>query len=204
MASETATDTEAPETPETPESTGAHPNRRPNFRRARDMVLSMAVLCVGALFLYLFIPHDSSKDTVPQPVEFEVAALTAARAAPYELLVPHGLGERWRATSVRYEAQGQFGATWRLGFVTPDDEYAALAQTDGRAKGFVAEITQHAEATELHLRIDGERWEIYQGPKYDALVLQRPGVTTVVFGTAPVDTPSDSLSRFAGSLGPPS
>ncbi|CAM5488839.1 Transcriptional regulator WhiB [Streptomyces antimycoticus] len=33
-------------------------------------------------------------------------------------------------------------------------------------------------------RIDGEEWVRYEGDKYDALVRQEPGVTTVVTGTA--------------------
>jgi hypothetical protein len=201
VASETATDTQAPAGDG---SADARPNRPPRLRATRDMIVTLALLCAGAFGLYLFIPHDASEDAAPpQTVEYRVAAATAARAAPYELLVPRGLGEEWSATSVRYEPLGQFGATWRLGFVTPDDEYAALAQADGDAKGFTAEITQQAEASGLFVRVGGERWEIYVGSKYDALVLREPGVTTIVFGTAPTDAPANSLARFAEALAPP-
>jgi hypothetical protein len=187
-------------TTDTPGDAGARPSRRPKLKTARDMLLSMAVICVGAFGLYVFVPHDASKDSVPQPVEYEVAAATAARAAPYELLVPHGLSDGWRATSVAYESQGQFGATWRLGFVNPDDEYAALAQGDGDAGGLIAHITRQADPTGATTRVEGQEWERYEGPKYDALVLREPQVTTIVFGTAPFD----ALAHLAASLDRPS
>jgi hypothetical protein len=194
VASDTATDTDT----ETRDGEPG-PARRPKLKTARDMILSMAVICVGAFGLYVFVPHDASQDTVPQPVEYEVAAVTAARAAPYDLLVPQGLSDRWRATSVDYEPQGQYGAIWRLGFVDPHDAYAALAQGDGDARGLIADLTHEAEPTGATTRVGGDEWALYKGPKYDALVLRQPEVTTIVFGTAPVD----SLTRLAASLGQP-
>jgi hypothetical protein len=202
---------EGAETRETPEAAGSaeraeEPARsaqaRPSTRRARaqtarNMLLSMALTCVGAFFLYLFIPHDESTDHL-RPVSYDVESATAARVAPYELLVPEGLPEEWRANSVRYEPQGQHGATWRLGFVDPEEEYAALAQADGDSEGFVASITRQAEDTGSVRRIDGREWARYEGPEYDALVLREPGVTTVVLGTAS----QDGLTELASALEP--
>jgi uncharacterized protein DUF4245 len=195
VASETETPTAPPDAPA--DGPGAGPARRRGIKTVRDMFLSMLVISVGAFFLYLFIPHDESREQI-RPVEYEVAAATAARAAPYELLVPEGLPTRWVANSVRYEPQGTYGATWRLGFVDPDEEYAAIAQADGDAGGFIAEVTQQARNTGSAERIDGRDWARYEGPRYDALVLREPGVTTVVLGTAPFD----SLTRLAAALEP--
>jgi hypothetical protein len=131
-----------------------------------------------------------------RPVEYEVEAATVARAAPYGLLVPEGLPEQWRATAVRYQPAGEYGATWRLGFMDPDNEYAALVQADGPAAAFVRRITHGARATGETVRIDDREWHQYEGPKYDALVLEEADVTTVVTGTATFDR----LERLAAAL----
>ncbi|MBL1065833.1 DUF4245 domain-containing protein [Streptomyces sp. 7-21] len=172
------------------------PARR-KLKTVRDMVLSMVVICAGAFALYVFIPGEDSV-AEPRSVEYEVAASTAARVAPFDVLVPRGLPDEWRATSVRYEPQSDFGPTWRLGFVDPDDHYAALAQSDGSADGFVSSLTHQAEDTGETTRVGGEEWARYEGPKYDALVRTEPGGTTIVYGTAPFG----SLERFAASLQP--
>lgn len=177
---------------------GAPPARPRTLKTVRDMVLSMAVVCVGVFAVWLLLPHDASRDAAPVRVEYEVAAASAARDAPYQVLIPRGLGDRWRATSVDYQPQAEHGTTWRLGFVNPDDEYAALAQADGAAEPFVSQITHGAEATGATERIAGQEWTRYEGPKYDALVLTGPEVTTVVYGTAPFD----SLGRLAAALDP--
>ncbi|MFI7272447.1 DUF4245 domain-containing protein [Streptomyces sp. NPDC049879] len=207
MASEVSSESPAPdsapdaaaETP--PESTDgtapAAPGGRPGGGRAnrlrlqsfRNMVLSMALICVGAFGFWLVIPHDESRDPV-RTVEYDVAAATAARAAPYDLLVPRGLDEDWRATAVRYDPQGEFGATWRLGFMNPSDEYVALTQAvpvAGNEDAFVSSVTVGATATGETVEVAGDTWARYEGEKYDALVRVGPEDTTVVMGTAPLD-----------------
>ncbi|WP_243740547.1 DUF4245 domain-containing protein [Streptomyces sp. 8K308] len=172
--------------------------QRLRLQTIRNMVLSMAIICVGAFAMYFFIPHDESIDPVRE-VEYDVAASTAARVAPYELLAPEGLPADWRATSVRYEPQGEFGATWRLGMIDPEDDYVALAQSDAIVAGpepFVASITREAEDTGETVAVAGRDWARYEGDRYDALVLRESEVTTVVFGTAA----TDQLAAFAESL----
>ncbi|WP_425583688.1 DUF4245 domain-containing protein [Streptomyces macrosporus] len=162
---------------------------------ARDMVLSMLVILLGVGVVYLFIPHDDSLDPV-RPISYDTELITARRAAPYPVAAPVGLPETWRATSVRYEAQSDHGSVWHLGFMDPDDQYAAVEQSDGESDAFVAEVTHGAEETERVQKIDGEEWTRYEGPKYDALVRREPGVTTVVTGTASFD----GLARLAAAL----
>jgi hypothetical protein len=172
--------------------------RRPRTKTVRDMVLSMAVILAGAYGLFLFVPHDASEDPV-RVVEYRVEALSAARAAPYELLVPDDLTADWRATSVRYQHDSDHGALWRLGFMDPDNQYAALGQADGPADAFIADFTHGAEATDETVRVDGEVWTRYTGDKYDALVRQTATVTTIVTGTAP----DSHLQHLATTLAPP-
>ncbi|KAB8165339.1 DUF4245 family protein [Streptomyces sp. 3MP-14] len=159
------------------------------------MVLSTALICLATFAVFFLTPNGETDDPV-RTVEYDVASATAARAAPYPLVVPVGLPEDWRATSVRYEPQGQHGATWRLGFLDPREDYVALAQADGEPEAFVPSVTQEAEDTGATERIAGRDWARWEGPKYDALVLTEPGVTTVVMGTAPLE----QLVRLAESL----
>ncbi|MGK5498044.1 DUF4245 domain-containing protein [Streptomyces sp. URMC 125] len=162
---------------------------------ARDMVLSMLVILLGVGVVYLFIPHDDSLDPV-RPITYDMELVTARRAAPYPIAAPVGLPETWRATSVRYRGQSDQGAVWHLGFMDPDNEYAAVEQSDGEPERFVGEVTRGAEPTGRTRTVGGREWERYEGPTYDALVLKEAEVTTVVTGTAPLD----SLARLAAAL----
>ncbi|WP_230423975.1 DUF4245 domain-containing protein [Streptomyces radicis] len=170
---------------------------RRGLASVRNMVVSLVVICGGTFALVALNPGDQPEGSTPT-VEYDVEAATAARAAPYELLVPEGLASDWRATSVRYEPMGDFGATWRLGFLDPDEEYAALAQADGAPDDFIEEITQGATDTGGTASVGGRDWARYEGDKYDALVLRDADVTTVVLGTAPFDR----LTHFATALEP--
>ncbi len=172
------------------------PPKRPKLKTARDMVLSMAVITAVSFGLYLFAPGgDAGADPV-KPISYEAEADLAARAAPYALLAPEELPDDWRATSVRYRATDPFGATWKLGFVDPDNEYAGLVQANGDPAPFVADATQGAEDTGETVSVGGEDWAWYEGTRYDALVLEGAEVTTVVTGTAP----RAQLTELAGSL----
>ena len=64
-------------------------------------------------------------------------------------MAPTGLSAQWRATSARFEGD-ENDTTWFLGYVTPEDQYVALAQTDGDASEFIADQTLQGQS-------DGER-----------------------------------------------
>lgn len=161
----------------------------------RDMVLSLVLIALAAGVVYLFLPHDDSKDPI-QTVNYDVELDGARRAAPYPVAAPQGLPDGWRATSVRYNGASDEGATWHLGFLTPEREYVAVEQSDGRVAPFVSDVTQQATKTGRTERAGGESWDTYHGSKYNALVHRDTGVTTVVTGTAP----HEDLTRMAASL----
>jgi hypothetical protein len=163
----------------------------------RDMVFSVAVVALAAGVIYLFIPHDENKDPV-RVVDYSVEVKTASRAAPYPIATPQGLPEKWRATSVRYEGAGGDGAAWHLGFMSPDNEYVAVEQSDADPEAFVDDVTHGADRTDRTVRVEGDTWTRYEGDTYDALVRVQPEVTTVVTGTAP----PGQLERLAAALEP--
>lgn len=180
---------------------GVAADKKRGAQTVRDMVLSLLAISLAAGVIYLFIPHDEDQDPV-RPVSYQVELNTARRAAPYPVAAPEGLSDKWRATSVTYKADGGEGAdggsgvAWHLGFVSPDEEYVAVEQSDGRAKPFVKRVTQGARETGKSVRIDGADWARYEGEKYDALVRTGDGATTVVTGTASLG----KLKQMAAAL----
>lgn len=140
------------------------------------MVLSMAVIGVGASLLYSTLPNDENQDPV-QEISYEVELTTAGRAAPYALMAPEGLTEAWRATSVNYQHQSDHGTVWHLGFMDPADQYVAVEQGDGDRDKFIAEVTHQARETSRTEEINGEEWVRYEGEKYNALVREESALS---------------------------
>ncbi|WP_313896262.1 DUF4245 domain-containing protein [Streptomyces sp. YIM 98790] len=206
MASDTGTT--APDTAGTPDgadNAGGGPAApgRPATKTVRDMMLSMAVIMAGVLVLFLVQPFENPGGRAVPTVDFQVEANTAARAAPYRLLVPEPLPEGWRPTSARYDRDGEYGATWRLNLTDEDEQYAALAQADGPAEPFVAWLTEEARATGESRTVGSREWAVHAGDKYHALVsLAGPGSpdapVTVLTGTVS----PDRLAELAAALVP--
>ncbi len=147
----------------------------------RDMVLSLGLIGIVAGFIYVFIPKDDSEPPLKR-VDYRVELLTARRAAAYSVAAPEGLPAEWKATSVRF--QGDDFDSWHLGFHDPDGDYVAIEQSTQKPVTFIEDASQGAEETDATQRIGERTWKRYEGTKYDALVLQEKGSTTVVTGTA--------------------
>lgn len=162
-------------------------------RGFRDLVLSMAVvgLFVAFLFAVVWRPAPEAVKVVDPKLQLE-----AARAqASYEVLAPVGLSGDWKPTSARYEADADGSSTWFLGYVTPDQRYVALAQTDGPEDEFVK--TQTLDGTPDGQRdIDAQQWRQYLSGDQRSLVRTQDGTTTIVTGTVTYD----DLTSFVGRL----
>ncbi|MBM7055371.1 DUF4245 domain-containing protein [Streptomyces sp. RHZ10] len=148
----------------------------------RDMFLSTLVIAACAGVIYLFIPKDEHADPI-KAVDFTVELATVRTAAPYPVAAPEGLPEKWKATSVRYDDVA--GKAWHLGFLDPDRRYVAVEQSTAAARTYVPEVTQKAKDTGRTETVAGKEWQVWEGEKYDALVLPGKGHTTVVTGSAP-------------------
>lgn len=162
-------------------------------RSLRDLVLSLVVVGAFVAFLYVVVWRPS-----PEPVRTvdPVPALTAAREqADYPVLAPTGLSAQWRATSARFEGD-ENDTTWFLGYVTPENQYVALAQTDGDAAEFIADQTLQGQP-------DGERsvsdrqWRQYTTDDQRSLVTSVDGSTVVVTGTVSYEQLADFASRLS-------
>lgn len=157
------------------------------------MVLSLGLIVLAAWVIYLFIPHDETEQELKR-VDYRVELLTARRAASYPVAAPEGLPDSWKATSVRF--QGDESDHWHLGFHDPDGRYVAVEQSTEKPSRFIADATQDAKKTGTTRQIGDETWTRYEGERYDALVLENTGSTTVVAGSASFDR----LTKMAEAL----
>lgn len=174
---------------------GVAADKRGN-QTVRDLLLSMVVLGFVVFVIYLFIPHDSNADPV-RVVPFSVELGQARRDAPYPVAGPEGLSADWRSTSVTYSATDPHNVTWHIGFVDPQQQYVALEQSNGPAAPFIDQVTlgSHPDG-HVTVPVADRSWQRYTGGRYNALVVQEPGVTTVVLGTAP----DSQLEKMAAAL----
>ncbi|WP_053749403.1 DUF4245 domain-containing protein [Streptomyces sp. MMG1533] len=162
-------------------------------KTVRDMILSLGLIGLMAGVIYLFIPHDDSAPEIKK-VDYRVELLTARRAASYPVAAPEGLSADWKATSVRF--QGDDFDAWHLGFQAPDGEYVQVEQSTQKPSAFIDDASQGGKATKATQEIDGRTWTRYTGGRYDALVHEGDGATTVVAGTGSFDR----LTEMAGAL----
>ncbi|MFJ9696744.1 DUF4245 domain-containing protein [Kitasatospora sp. NPDC101183] len=151
----------------------------------RDMVLSMLAVGFVVGIGYVFLPHDAKGDGV-RVVDYRVETSTARRAAPYPLLAPEGLPDKWRATSVSYRAaalgEGK-GNAWHLGFVTPSGQYAAVEQSDLPREAMLSDKVAGGKPDGTS-EVAGRTWDRVQGTKARALAVQNGAGTTLLTGTA--------------------
>ena len=159
------------------------------------MVLSLGAcgLVVGALFLVS--PHKA-QDPVKR-IQYELTFQQASRVSPYPLLAPQGLGERWRATSVKFSGFDPTNTQWHIGFINPNDKYAAVEQTNGFTDALVRDKGKRGKPVGT-VNVAGEQWQSYDGPKYRSLVRVQNGITTMVTGNAGFE----DLTVLAAALRP--
>lgn len=163
-------------------------------RTIGDLVVSLAILLAIVGFVVLFVPRPNT-DAV-KVVDYTTLLTQARSDAPYPILAPVGLSDRWRATSARYEPD-ETATTWHLGFVTPRDAYAGVEQSNGLPRAFVQEMTNDG-APDGTTEIFGLTWErrLQESKAQRSLVLTQDNITTVVTGTASWD----ELQELASAL----
>ncbi|GAA1254362.1 DUF4245 domain-containing protein [Kitasatospora nipponensis] len=157
------------------------------------MVLSMIAVMGVALVAYVFTPHGGGDGV--HVVGYQVELASAKRAAPYPVLAPAGLSDRWRATSVSYQKDADGHAGWHLGFVTPDGKYAAVEQSDAPKNDLLKAVVT-GYRPDGSASIAGQDWSRYQGDTYRGLSAPAGSATTVVTGSASYD----ELGQLAQAL----
>ncbi|MCP2307359.1 MULTISPECIES: DUF4245 domain-containing protein [Kitasatospora] len=160
----------------------------------RDMILSMLAVGVVVFVGYVFLP-GAQGDGV-HVIDYRSALASAKRGAPYPVLGPEGLSDKWRATSVDYRPDKQGHNVWHLGFVTPSGQYAAVEQSDAAHDAAVAAAVAGAKEDGT-ATVAGDTWQRFQGERYRGLVHPAGTTgTTVVTGTATYE----ELAQLAEAL----
>jgi hypothetical protein len=170
-----------------------------------DMIRSLGLVAL-VLVVWMWLAHPSTPDPVNE-VDWWPVAQSASASVDYEVVAPpETFG--WPATSARVEPQPDGTTTWRVGFYTPDEEYAALLQrgvfpeqAQGVVEAWVASETREGVAGEV-VTIAGRDWVRLQGdPTPDerrSLVAVEAGTVTIVTGSAPWS----ELEELAAALRP--
>ena len=176
-------------------------SRRRGRETVRDMVISLAVVGAGVavLLLVTWRPHPPAGPVV---VDWRATASAASHQAKFPIETPRGLSDQWKATSARLEPLPSSGGrtVWHLGFVTPENGYAGVEQSDAEAAGFIGDTLKGAQPHEL-VTIGGQTWQVYGAGSngFRSLVNTGSGSTVIVTGSA-----SDAeLRTLAGSLSTP-
>ncbi len=184
---------------ETPDATAETrgPASRPVRKTAADMVRSLAVIIamVGALVLIVPRPNE-----VVQPVDVNAAVAGARAGLPFEPSVPSGLPTGWAARTAKFQRGTDDVAMWLLSYSTPSGTFAGVRQGgDPTAAWEDRQVTDGRESGTR--RVAGQDWVVRSrlDRGITSWVLRRPGVTTIVTGTAN----EADLERLAQSLSPP-
>lgn len=179
------------------------PAENKTLKRLRDYsVLNMvySLLAVFALVfgLWALMPTGGSEPD-RRPVEVGMVASYAATESAGPIWSPEPLG--WRANFANYQVFEDV-VTWRVGLVTPSEEYVEISQADEPDDRWRRALTEKAGdqvGTRTITGPDGaQEWTAYEGEER-AVLLEPAGDrtnTTVVRGTA--DWPE--IEEFIGQL----
>ncbi|MDK7699525.1 DUF4245 domain-containing protein [Cutibacterium avidum] len=115
------------------------------------MFLSLAVILVPVLLIVWFFTRTPDEPNI-QKVDWKPVATSARTHAGYPVLAPKEVPEDWRPTKARYANKGDrwvgntisAGNRWELGFLTSENIYLAVNQSDEPAKAYVASVTRSA------------------------------------------------------------
>ncbi|MFD0905383.1 DUF4245 domain-containing protein [Actinomadura sediminis] len=161
--------------------------------------LAMGASLILALMIYVVTPR--ADEQILPTVDYGSQLWVMRNDAPFTVRAPEGLPAGWRPTSSRVHGlDGEDGGpvAWHLGFVTPNDHYAALEQSNEKASEYVPRMTNSSKPLGT-MRVAGHTWKKYHRADKKANSLARTlpgGVSLVVTGTAPYE----ELAVLAGSL----
>jgi hypothetical protein len=175
-------------------STTPPPTVSPAMERARrlntgNMLRSMLPLVVICLVIVGWTNFRQSKDAADPVHEVDPSTsvqLAAARAS-YDLLVPQGLDDGYRATSARTDAGNAAEGdpvTLEIGYLTPRGEYAGFVVSDDRRAEPVATVLDGAQE-KGSVDIGGQAWTRAVTDRDETALSREDGdVIVVITGSA--------------------
>jgi hypothetical protein len=180
--------------PPAPAGAPASARKKRGRETAGDMLRSLGVVLVLVVVMW-FLAQPPDSDEQPLRVVDPSADLASFTADVPTAPVPEGLPESWRATSSTLSAQAL-----RIGYVTPDAEYAEYAASTAPAQEHVDAIAGR-RATELEpVDVDGQAWEQLRDRDGSLSLVRTFGEVTVVLGSSRASASLSELEELAGSL----
>lgn len=178
---------------------------RPNPKsRARDMVISMAVLLVPiALLLWFFTMEPEAKveaiDVAPQLARAEAES-------PYPVLRATNLPDGWTPVRAAWAKDGSkwideqpaVGNAWLVGYMGPDGFYYGVEQRDRAAGAVIERLTRQGRETGETVQAAGLEWKSYESKdgRTKSLVAQKDGMVAVIAADAELE----AVKAFATTL----
>ena len=194
--------------PETPEETAARKAEQSRLYRARktinNLVYSLLVTVGLAVGIYLMVPHPNAN---PNWVIDYVKVGTQIQQTTGESLDIPTLPATWRANQAKISGGGASGpVVWRVGFITPTDQFISYRQAMKADKSWVALILKDVRKTGTRT-IGGLVWQEFDNRSAEgagnlayALVTVAGGDTYVLNGTAPTDQFTELATAVAKGL----
>jgi len=129
------------------------------------------------------------------------AERAVSELAGYLLLVPRGLSDDWRPTSLRTDA-GQASAgdpvTLQIGWLTPEEEFAQYVVSDDRDATALTDVLDDATDDGTQ-QVDGDTWQRLTTERGETALTRTEGTATLVVTGSASD---EELQTLAGSLEP--
>ncbi len=173
---------------------------------AGDMVRSLAIILVPLVLIYWLFTKDIEEQPV-RSIDYAPTLREANERAPYTVMAPEGLGEGWIPTQSHYFDDGQLGRDgeptqgheWVVGFISPDEIYYGVLQTDHDAAETIGDLSRGGQQQGSET-IEGREWERWRSPdgRTGVLATTADGVTL----TVTADADFTQIADFARTLEP--
>jgi uncharacterized protein DUF4245 len=168
---------------------------------AANMIRSLLPLVLGCLLVVGITAIRQNPDDPVREVDTSSAERAVAQLASYQLLVPRGLSDDWRPTSVRTDA-GQASAgdpvSLQIGWLTPAEEFAEYVVSDDPAAAALTDVLKDAMQAGSR-QIGGESWQQLTTERGETAFTRAEGTATLVVTGSASDA---ELKDLAGSLQP--
>jgi hypothetical protein len=168
---------------------------------AANMIRSLLPLVLGCLLVVGITAIRQNPDDPVKEVDTSSAERAVSQLASYQLLVPRGLSDGWRPTSVRTDA-GQASAgdpvSLQIGWLTPAEEFAEYVVSDDREATALTDVLDDAteDGTE---QVGGDTWQRLTTPRGETALTRSEGAATLLVTGSASD---GELETLAGSLQP--
>lgn len=172
--------------------------KRRGFETARDMVWSMAAV-FGLVLVILAVTYRPDPDPI-RVIDYAPVIAEAKAANSWPVLSPATNPDGWRSTSARIELQPGQKVSVFVGWVTKDDAFASLQQTNLQGVDlakWLRDATDKGVAGESWTDANGRQWKTFTSSRpQTSLVLTTSQATYVVAGSSTVN----ELESLANSL----